>query len=801
MRLLSLIWLCVIGGEIVRDDDGSHDKQKSEPEQPEECPAGKFLIGWKKHDYLSWHSSLSCAMTLAKHSNRTFVLPEYFWYYTEGHDWDEALNIKRLQEFSPGIAMKWVQWKLVPGHDQMYDKRKKMTPHPGMGRCDIIQSQLDSTKCVLQGQARWWHSYCSQIGYGECFYKEPASQYILPANATMNLIMPHVNKVKPYIIASLNDHIQLEIIEKALENLGEGKKLSDFKMILIDCPTENTIVEMLKVHFKGTIRVDTFTGFLDSIRCDAGVFKHKGCKLFESQRKNLVQKYASLTIKPEMFGEVIDKYESERLAREWREYLSSSAQKKAETLTQTSKIPSVPTIDIEVPTKHGPWAMAYRLPNSYAGTTKFAIVFWAKSIVSIESRCFIGSKVSVGETFTPRQYVDDDYKHTYGTVMIECIFAGLVEKKHDFITVSYGPAQVAGAVQDPKFVRARIWREGTGHPINHQKFSTSDSQGSMKLPHASDMQERADVTICIPTFFCPSDMNVFDSDYVVEWLEYHSRVLGASHAFLYSDDQHCVHGITHKLKSISRLPMKISIVGMYDHLGYVNNTHYHGQTIAIQDCWMRNRVLGNYWTFFLDFDELVTWPSHWKGITWREKFEGYAAVTLPSWKVNHRICLKKGEGNGRLNRMIFSEMPSSICFQRAKNCNHAGHLNCCIGFCGHRKYAIVPHRGKPLTIHLPEMQSVSTIHMDTRSGLYIRHVAMPVLDSSKTTEYCKKTLTLKDLTSGSKSGVASIYAPQLIAYQNLSSELYPDELDDMRSLVTKGGVGGPYNKGTCTFVL
>ena len=86
-----LLWLLFILYQInVNYGDG---KEK------DACVVGKFLTGWKRHDFHSWRSSLSCALTLSAEYNRTFVIPDLFRLDEQKWDFNEAVEFSSLEKF------------------------------------------------------------------------------------------------------------------------------------------------------------------------------------------------------------------------------------------------------------------------------------------------------------------------------------------------------------------------------------------------------------------------------------------------------------------------------------------------------------------------------------------------------------------------------------------------------------------------------------------------------------------------------------------------------------------------------
>jgi hypothetical protein len=147
--------------------------------------------------------------------------------------------------------------------------------------------------------------------------------------------------------------------------------------------------------------------------------------------------------------------------------------------------------------------------------------------------------------------------------------------------------------------------------------------------------------------------------------------------------------------------------------------------------------------------------------------------------------------------MLFSLEPTATCKQRAKSCNHpGGHNYCCTGHCGHRKYAVVPGLSAPASIHTP-VTSAGSVDVDVRTGLYIRHFQMAVLDSSVTSSICSKV----------KPPVHDKIAPNFngLPAFDWDSVTEPHELARVaavelgaagqRVIPTGGGSGGPHNKG------
>jgi len=777
-------------------------------------------------------------MTMAEKFNRTFVLPETFWHYGEDVALDEGVNVQRMISYGggrPTVARNADFRAVQEQYPDIYNSYKTLPDRPGMGHCDQMENVLSGTACVARSTAHNVHLYCEQQPFGACFPPDAASNFVAAAPIVEKAVNDQVRHLGRYIYFSYSPELPFDAAMQAIEGLETNLTTYD-TMVIDDSSGSNELVSAVQqfVDASSLKEFDVYTldEILKPLTCEK-VRGGRGCRLFSSQRNQLVIIGAAYRLSGELIKQLDREKEQASIDQYWKAHRAMNPLKRPEVpvLYDTKDDANV---RLEEPSRHGPWAWAYRSPpppspfsvnaTAVPGLKKspkniiLTILFFAKDVNTIEGHCRAGKKSSHYETFTQRNIVDDDAKHEYSTVSIVCHFKGSIPDSERYVTVSYGIGMYMGKSITQHFLRSKIWK-GPKQESDGRLSPTA----APPVPSVATAAAGPQLTACLPTLFCPVNMEHFDVDYTLEWLRYHGHVAGIEHVYIYSDDRLCAKTLMDAMKKADTLPLRVTVMAMYSHLAYLNETHYHGQTMAMRDCWLRNRAMSVPWTLFMDWDELLEWPARWAGFTWRDKFEGFSAVSIPSWHTEHRTCLPdhtafqanpsmssdlgkivtQGHEKGwpRLARMQLSENVCTTCNQRAKLCNHPGHSYCCTGFCGHRKYAVVPARGVPASIHMPDKSLVSSIDLDTRTGVFIRHLMMPVLDKRSTGSMCMYQAAGTDVSAGHGAGFdslpvrANLEAPSKVHKKDkgAASPRYYD---------TKGGAGGPLNKhGKCIYIV
>ena len=830
-----LVWVLLLFDAVYSGEEG-------------DCPHGRYITGWKKHDYLSWRSSFGCALTMAERFNRTFVLPETFWYYGEESSLDDAINVRRVASFGQrSRVIRNEVFKYIQGNNtDAYGNHKILPTKPGMGHCEQMENVLASSSCVARNTAHNVYLYCEQEGFGECFPMDEALKYVAAAPMTEKAVNDQLRRLGRYIFMSYSPDLPFDSAMDAIEGLESN--LTDYNAMVIQDSSGsddllNAVLQFVE-DVSGLKNFDVFSmdDLLQPVTCEK-VRKGQGCRLFEQQRNQLVILGAAFKLSGDTIKKLDQDKEFDNIDFLWKKHLKAGGGQSRVMVPTMYNTSNEANVWIEEPSRHGPWAWAYRNPSrsdvSSATPAKkstiLTILFFARDIHTVETHCRAGKKMSHYERFNQRNIVDDDNQHTYAAVRIECHFKGVIPPDQKYVTVTYGIGLYMGKALKTKFLRAKIWSRPSPSNITVSQMQNKNLvpvQGakmnnvSSALNISRNSERRPpQLTACLPTLFCPMNMENFDSNYTLEWLRYHGVNVGVEHVWVYSDDRQCALAFMKALREAGSLPTKVTVIAMYNHNVYANETHYHAQTMAMQDCWLRNRAMQVPWTLYLDWDELLQWPERWKGFSFRDKFEGFTSVTIPSWVTEHRTCLpphgedlqaeagvggveqKKSEfsdlvtqgyenGWPRLGRLQLSKHECTACFQRAKLCNHPGHSYCCTGFCGHRKYAIVPARGSPASIHMPAKTGVSNIDLDTRTGLYLRHLKMPVLDQRATSSMCMYVASNSDIRNGGGAGFETVPARADLSAPTIASG------GEERYYGTKGGAGGPLNKhGRCVYVV
>ena len=186
------------------------------------CPGGRFLTGWKKHDYLSWRSSFACAMTMSEKFNRTFVLPETFWHYGEDVALDEGVNVQRMMSYGGGrstVARNADFRAVQEQYPDIYNSYKTLPDRPGMGHCDQMENVLSGPACVARSTAHNVHMYCEQQPFGACFPPDAAYNFVAAAPIVEKAVSDQVRHLGRYIYFSYSPELPFDAAMQAIEGL------------------------------------------------------------------------------------------------------------------------------------------------------------------------------------------------------------------------------------------------------------------------------------------------------------------------------------------------------------------------------------------------------------------------------------------------------------------------------------------------------------------------------------------------------------------------------------------------------
>ena len=215
----------------------------------------------------------------------------------------------------------------------------------------------------------------------------------------------------------------------------------------------------------------------------------------------------------------------------------------------------------------------------------------------------------------------------------------------------------------------------------------------MEVPvYAGQIQKYAPdgLAICIPTLFGTLESSELDTlrVYIRSFSSYYERTHDLRNLFIYSDNETLVGGV-------SRASPLLSTVYLDEWDG---KSWYHGQKLAMQDCWMRALILNSAWIAFIDLDEILTWPYS-PNITWEHVFAGLDAVSFPSNDASLQLLpgddsRRAGERNvtfrlhsiaGVNTAETFASLRFNSSFVRSSpSCR----LSCVFGQENRRKYAI-----------------------------------------------------------------------------------------------------------------
>jgi hypothetical protein len=221
--------------------------------------------------------------------------------------------------------------------------------------------------------------------------------------------------------------------------------------------------------------------------------------------------------------------------------------------------------------------------------------------------------------------------------------------------------------------------------------------------------------MCIPTFFNHSPAVWPWLGTYLDYYETHHRM---DRIAIYTDDDVLWTNLTDFAQNRTcRGPTCSALTPVHINRRTAALGHYHGQMVALWDCWARALSEGAQWILQLDLDEVMTWP--FEDLTWDEVFGLADAFTVASWPYD-----------GRTEEYSAGHCPAAKATLqgRVTDCPHPADRDCCRCRAWRRKYAIRgdPNGARPLSIHQPggPRSPRRVWAVDPASGVLLKHYSL-----------------------------------------------------------------------------